>query len=114
MRYNRWRLGVLGVFFCFVCAAAGLALAQDRAAGEYPERGKVIAHSSSAKASAGGVSVFRVETETRIYEFEEKGEAKLAVGDVIQFRIEGDWAYVGRGPKEQKFRVVDTQLKDDD
>jgi len=114
MRYNLLRLGALGIFCCFVCAAAGLALAQDRAAGEYPERGKVIAHTSSAKASAGGVAVFRVETETRIYEFEEKAEAKLAVGDVIQFRIEGDWAYVASGAREQKFRVIDTQLKDDD
>ena len=99
------------LLYLTVCSAV---FAQDKASDAYPEHGKVIANTVSAKSTARGVPVFRVETDTRVYEFEGNNESKLAVGDTIQFRIENDSAYVRQGDKEQTFKVIDTQLKDDD
>src|ERR1700733_11018287 len=95
----------------------------------YPEQGKVIAnrtveYSRTAPVytdpygkTHGGVSgvgrlpVFRVETDTKIYELEGAGKRGLVLGDTIKFRLEKKWAYVQQGDKEQKFRVVGTELK---
>ena len=111
---NSTRCAVAILCCLLYLTACSAVLAQDKAPNNYPEQGKVIAHTDSAKTTAPRVPVFRVETETRIYEFEGKDESELTVGATIQFRIEKDWAYVQRGDKEQKFRVIDTQLKDDD
>jgi hypothetical protein len=89
-------------------------LAQEKGSKTYPEQGKVLAQTVSAKPSAHRVAVFRVEAETKVYEFERTDESKLTVGNTIRFRVEKDFAYVQQGDKEQKFRVIDTQLKDDD
>jgi len=94
-------------------AACSTAFARDKGSKTYPEQGKVIAHTVSAKTTAARLPVFRVETETKIYEFAGK-DSELAVGETIEFRIEKDSAYVQQGGKEQEFRVIDTQLKDDD
>ena len=93
--------------------ACSTVFSQDQGSKAYPEQGKVIAKTVSAKATASRVPVFRVETDMRVYEFERK-DSELAVGDAIQFRIENDWAYVQQSDKDQKFRVIDTQLKDAD
>jgi hypothetical protein len=115
MGYSSTRQRLLSILSLLVLTGICLPLlAQDKSAGDYPERGKVIASAASAKASAGGVPVFRIDTENRVYEFEGTDEAKLTVGATIRFRIEADWAYVPQGDKEQKFKVIDTQLKDDD
>ena len=115
MRDSSTRRRTHTILCCFVyLAACSAAWSQDKAAKDYPEQGKVIAHTVSAKTTSAGVPVYRVETEKRIYEFEGKDESKLAVGGTIPFRIEGDWAYVRQGDKQEKFRVIDTQLKDDD
>ncbi len=119
------------ILCCLLFLAAGSKLlANDKASEAYPEQGKVIASTldqtahaptaaSQAQPNAGTpanslLPVFRVETDTRVYQFEGKSKPGLTVGDTVQFRIVKDWAYVKRDGKEQKFKVIDTQLKDDD
>jgi hypothetical protein len=56
--------------------------------------------------------VYRIETETKFYELEARsGRDVFPVGDVVQFRIEKQWAYIQQGDKEKKLRVVGVELK---
>jgi hypothetical protein len=104
-------------------------LAKDRAPKTYPEQDRVIANRIAEQAHTtpvytdpygkthSGVTairrlpVFRVETDTKFYEFEGKRKQELPLGDTIQFRLEKEWAYIQQGDKQQRFRVVGTELK---
>jgi hypothetical protein len=112
--------------FLLVCSNV---LAKDKEPKTYPEQGRVIANRTAEQARTlpvytdpygkthGGMSiisrlpVFRIETETKFYEIEGRKKQQLALGDTIQFRLEKQWAYVQQGDKEQKFRLVGTELK---
>jgi hypothetical protein len=103
--------------------------AKDKAPKTYPEQGRVIANKTAEQAHTtpvytdaygkthGGVSairrlpVYRIETDTKVYELEGRKKEEMSLGDTIQFRIEKEWAYVQQGDKEKKFRVVATELK---
>ena len=106
---------------------------------EYPESGKVTAINLNQirRRGGGGANgsgshierkyVYRVETETRIYELECENSAlfstpvckrngkPIALGDALQFRIEKEWAYVPKEPdsdSEPRFRVLSTEMKE--
>jgi hypothetical protein len=94
----------------------------------YPEHGTVLAMHDSLHSYTNGVytdsygkshggnsttirkHVYRVETTTRLYELEGKKKDQLEIGGVIDFRIEKDRAYIQRGEKEEKFRIVGVEL----
>jgi hypothetical protein len=65
----------------------------------------------------GGVSkinrlpVYRIETDTKFYEFEGKKKQTLPLGDTVHFRLEKEWAYAQEGDKEEKLRVVAVELR---
>ena len=83
---NSIRRAAAALCFLLCLAAWPAARAQDKTSDTYPEQGKVLAHAASQKPSAHGTPVFRVETDLKIYEFEAKDPASLAVGDTITFR----------------------------
>jgi len=104
-------------------------LPKDKEPKSYPEKGTVIAIHVNAQSHTapvytdpqgqtrgGGSSVhrlqvFRVETETKFYELEGGRKPDMGLGDTIQFRIEKQSAYVQRGDKEKKYRLVGVELK---
>src|ERR1700730_14298823 len=107
------RFSILAVFLFFASAS----FAQ--------ERGTVVAiHSSSQNRYIPGYpggdgvvagravtvkdtnQVYRVETKTKFYELEGGYRAIMALGDVIDFRIEKGKAITHLGDKEKKFRIV--------
>lgn len=118
----------LAVFILVVCSA--VALSKDKVAKTYPERGTVLAMHTAETSFTTGVStdqngktsggesyrrirpVYRIEREKMFYELEGlKREQSLQIGQSVDFRIEKDKAYVQRGAKEQKFRVVGVESK---
>lgn len=119
------------IICCFLFLACANVLAKDKEPKTYPEQGKVIAnhtveqshtipvHTDPYGRTYGGMSairrrpVFRVETDAKFYEFEGKKDQELPLGSTIKFRIEKEWVYVQQGDKEQKFRLVGTELKPD-
>ena len=113
---------------CLVASAT--AFAKEKQPKSYPEHGTIIATKTSAQVETeevttdkngkvhGGDSitwhypVYRIETDTRIYELEALTEKRaFSVGDVVHFRLEKRWAYVQYGDKEKRVRVITVELK---
>ena len=99
-----------------------LPVCEGQSAKTYPEHGTVVDLRTEAAADptlnyadpyGKRLPVYRIETENKVYKLEGKKKDKNAFsrGDTVQFRLEKDWAYVHRGDKEQKFRVLAVELK---
>src|SRR5580698_2278101 len=93
--------------FLLALLVTGVATAQDKPAKSYPERGTVIAtHARTVSpgmvlgpnpAVAASVSPgdYRIETDTQFYDLAERSKAEtMALGQVINFRVEKGYAYV--------------------
>src|SRR5271157_387130 len=119
---STWTLTLsrLTIVFLFFTATA---FAKEKKK-EYPESGKVIAVILNRVVSR---YVYRVETETRIYELQcensglfstpvcKRNGKPIALGDVLQFRIEKEWAYVPKesdSESEPRFRILSTAMKE--
>ncbi len=113
-----------------ILAVCSVATAKEKQPKSHPEHGTIIArrtaeHTETApvrtdyngKIGGGGsdvsyLPVYRIETEARFYELEARsGRDAFTVGDLVQFRIEKQWAYVQHGDKEKKLRVIGVELK---
>jgi len=118
------KLAALAAFLAFttlLVLCSSVTLAKNKQPKTYPERGTVLAVRMADKSyQIVGARpqtiywrdpVYRVETETRIYEFEGSRKSKMALGDVIRFRLKKQSAYVQEGKKERKYRVVGEELK---
>lgn len=109
---------------------SGVAVAQDQTQRTYSENGTIIAvrktekshnvpvHTDAQGKTWGGVTahhpfhVYRVETETRFYEFEESGKNPgFTIGQQIQFRLEKERLFIKDGNKEKKYDVTDVEKK---
>jgi hypothetical protein len=130
MRYERRGTRMLSVLVLSILAFnvwPRIALAKKQPK-TYPEEAKVIGTSISQSFKY----VYRVETNTRIYELEcDKlprpglstynprecgGAKKIQIGDVIHFRSEKGWAYIPITetdgiPGEQRLRIHREELK---
>lgn len=115
------------VLLTLIGAMPSTLFSQGKETKVYPERGTVIAlredsrstnlgvHTDAWGRTHGGqsirytVAIWRVETDTKVYELEGKG---LEVGQVLEFRIEKQYAYVrdAKG-KERRYKVVSLELK---
>ena len=100
---------------CIVFGVQLSVLAKRQEPKTYPERGVVIdsyadTHGGAYTGSSARkvTPIFRVETDTKVYEIESKKKT-LTEGDTVEFRIDNDWVYVKNGDKEEKFRLVDTE-----
>jgi len=101
------------------------ALAKDAPPDSYPEKGTVVAvHVSettdyvpvsppdSKGRTHGGEAfvhrkqVYRVETDSEIYELEGGKNPSMAVGDAVEFRVDKGTARVRDGDKEKKYRLT--------
>jgi hypothetical protein len=95
--------------------------AKDKDAGNYPLNGKVLA------SSAKGMHSYQVATNTRVYLLLcEKvpgfhmglpdckvGDRPIASGDAVEFRVEGDWAYMPAAKGgEEELRILTTEMKE--
>ncbi len=104
--------------------------AKDKDPKTYPEQGTVVSERTQEQPvttpvytdpygkTQGGFSsirrlpVYRIEADTKFYELEGKRRGEpLALGSTIGFRIDKKWAFVQQGDKEQKFRIVGIELK---
>jgi hypothetical protein len=94
--------------------------AKDKQANDYPMSGKVLAVSSK------GAHSYQVETDSRVYLMmceKTKGihmglpeckidDRPIAAGDTVQFRVDGDWAYMPAAKgAEEGLRILTTELK---
>jgi hypothetical protein len=93
--------------------------AKDKQAGNYPLRGKVLSSSPE------GEYFYQVETDSRVYLMKcEKvpglrgsmpecmfDDRAIMNGDMLQFRVEGDWAYMPVAKGEEELRIFTTELK---
>jgi hypothetical protein len=62
--------------------------------------------------SPAGGPIYQISAETKIYEFQSRSpKDRLEIGVQVQFRIEGDFAYIKLGDKEAKYRIVGIELK---
>jgi hypothetical protein len=99
--------------FCFgFWALQATALAKDKPANSYPEKGHVVAVHVSETTDYRAFSpltqrveptedkhrkqVYRVETDDGIYELEDGKNPTMAVGDALKFRVEKEIARVSR------------------
>jgi hypothetical protein len=116
---------VILVSFLLYAIAGWVAVAQKT----FPERGTIVAMHVADRSFTTGMytdpygkthggnsirvknPVYRVETETKFYELEGRKKNQLVFGEAVQFRIQKELAYLQRGDKEQKFRVVAVELK---
>lgn len=115
------RFSFIGVVLLSVVAFCLLPLwAKDKQANDYPLSGKVLSSSSK------GSHAYQVETDSRIYLMlceKVKGfhmslpeckvdDRPIADGDTVQFRVDGDFAYmpVAKGA-EDGLRILTTELK---
>jgi hypothetical protein len=93
--------------------------AKDKQATDYPLSGKVLSSSSK------GMHSYQVATDTRIYLLLcerakgfhmglpvcKVGDQPIAAGDTIQFRVDGDRAYLPVANGEDELRVLTTEYK---
>jgi hypothetical protein len=104
---------------------AGVASAQDKPAKSYPEHGTVVAirartvspgmilgpsHTVTTSVSPG---TYRIETDAQFYELSDRSKKPtMALGQVIDFRIEKGNAYVRNAKgKEDQYHIVGQELK---
>jgi hypothetical protein len=98
------------------------AVAKDKPAKVYPERGTVVAMRTERATRGGGVytdnqgrthgggvhsvkiPVYKVRNADMDFELE--GRTRLSIGDQVSFRIEKNRVYVQDGSKERKFSLV--------
>jgi len=117
------RIGAL--LLCSIMAS--VVIAEEKK--DYPESGKIIGtrltehprttpvYTDPYGKTWGGVHirgesrVYKVETDTRIYEIEGGSKSVFELDEVVRFRIEKDKAYVLRRDKEQKFRIVSVEQR---
>jgi hypothetical protein len=114
---------VSGVVLLFTVHLA--AFPRDNPPNRYPEKGKVVAvriteHTEYAPVSPadskgrtqGGQAyvyrnwVYRVQTDDGFYELEGGKKRSMAVGDVVEFRIEKGTGRVRTGNKEKKYLII--------
>jgi hypothetical protein len=108
------------VLFCVLALCLAPSWAEDKDASNYPLSGKVL--SSSAK----GAHAYQIATDSRIYLMMcekvkgfhmgmpecKAGDKPIAAGDAVQFRVDGDWAYMPAAKgAEEGFRILTTELK---
>ncbi len=109
------------ILSCIVLSSVVLSLADDKPADKYNETATVL----SATSKHG--HFYQVSTDSRIYLLLcehngtlhlgaaecKVGDKFIAAGDVIHFRIDGDWAYMAPMPagNEEKLRILTTELK---
>jgi hypothetical protein len=113
----------------FLMVGVTTALPKAKNPKTYPEHGTVLAMRTTERSYTTGVytdpqgkthggnsysarrPVYRIETEKMFYELEGTKKEQLPIGGTVDFRIEKDKAYIQRGDKEDKFRVVGVELK---
>jgi hypothetical protein len=122
-------VGVSPVLIGFLLLlGATVAISNDKTPKTYPEHGNVVAvhtaeHTRTSDAwtdpmgkTHGADSynvkrpIYRIETEKMFYELEGR-KGQLQLGEAANFRVEKDNAYVQRGDREDKLRVVGVELK---
>ena len=117
------------VVTCSIVSVATAAFPKAKNPKTYPEHGTVLAMHTTERSYTTGVytdpqgkthggnsytsrrPIYRVETEKLFYELEGSRKEQLPIGAAVDFRIEKDKAYIQRGDKEDKFRVVGVELK---
>ena len=120
-------LGAITLCVLTIIALHGAAIAKKQPK-TYPEQGKVTGSSTAEHLSsfpgphAVHTRVYRVETDTRTYEFECGsqdgcgGTNKLQIGDTVHFRMANGSAFIpapedGNSTREEKLRIVKEDLK---
>jgi len=122
------RAVLIGLFLLIVSANA--LVSDDRAANNYPEKGKVVAANltehtdyvpmtppdSKGRTSGGQAFVhrswtYRIETDDRIYEFAGGKKQSMSVGDSVDFRVVKDKAHVRGDGKETKYHIASVSAK---
>ena len=116
----------VGLFFL---ALRVTALANDKPPNSYPQKGKVVAarvsehtdyvplSTDSRGTTHGGEAfvqrkwVYRVETDDGFYELAGGKKPSMAVGDVVEFRIEKGTGRVRAGDKEKKYPIISASPK---
>jgi hypothetical protein len=111
--------------FCLFFCVCSLQAAASGKATSYPEKGKVVAvrldektdyvpitpPDSKGRTSGGEAfvhrrQIYRVETDSEVYEFEGGKKPTLAVGDAVEFRIDKSSARVRTDGPAKKYRVL--------
>ena len=121
MSHSLRRLDVFSVVLsCVLSCCLSMSWAKDKEAGGYPVSGKVLAVASK------GAHSYQVETDSKIYLLlceKTKGihmampeckvdDKPIAAGDTVQFRVDGDLAYMpGVKGSEEELRILTTELK---
>ncbi len=124
------RIEIIAALTVLVLFASNCGLSKDKKERTYPEQGKVLKMRLPGTDDASGADVttqrngrrtqvvpaggpiYEISTETKNYEFQSRSpKDRLEIGADVQFRIDGDFAYIKAGEKEAKYRVVDIELK---
>jgi hypothetical protein len=88
-----------------------LAFANDKPPKTYPIHGSVVAIANEGSHNSE-THTYRIETNTLIYELSERNtKSRFSLGDVIEFRIEEEKAWVREGDKEREYWISRMEQK---
>jgi hypothetical protein len=105
----------LKMFLAIALSFTTVASLANKQSKSYPEHGTVIAiHIDPIPQTAWKVHRYRVEAETKFYEFKDwnyREAASLELNEKIEFRIERDRLYVKRLNTERKYQFLGIEQK---